>query len=80
MNPKIANKVFIIALLSGAVISGIGSNNGPQWLTFFGLAMMCGGLILRVMCYRCPHCNAYLDRSRGEFCPYCGKNIYPDRK
>ena len=75
MSPKTANIIFIIGIVCGAVISGIGSNGGPQWLTFLGLALMCGGLIIKVRFCRCPHCGQFLARSRDESCPWCGKEI-----
>ena len=75
MSPKTANLIFLIALVTGAVISGIGSSGGPQWLTFLGVAMMCGGLIIKARFFRCPHCGQYLGRSNGQFCQWCGKEI-----
>ena len=75
MSPKIANLIFLIALVTGAVISGIGSSGGPQWLTFLGLALLCGGLVTKARFFRCPHCGQYLGRSNGKFCQWCGKEI-----
>ena len=75
MSPKTANLIFLIALVTGAVISGIGSSGGPQWLTFLGLALMCGGLIIKVRFFRCPHCGQFLGRSSGKYCQWCGKEI-----
>lgn len=75
INPKKANTVFIICLVAGALLGGIGSTEGIQWMAMLGIAVMMGGLVLKVILYRCPHCGKYLDRSSGEFCPYCGKNI-----
>lgn len=75
MNAKKANLIFWLMLVVGALISGIGSTEGIQWMAMLGIAVMMGGLVLKVILYRCPHCGKYLDRSSGEFCPYCGKNI-----
>ena len=75
MNAKKANIIFWIMLIVGALISGIGSTEGVQWMAMLGIAIMMGGLVLKVLLYRCPYCGKYLDRSSGDFCPYCGKNL-----
>ena len=75
MNPKKANIIFWIMLIIGALISGIGSTEDIQWMAMLGIAVMMGGLLIKILLYRCPHCGKYLDRSSGEFCPYCGKKV-----
>ncbi len=75
MNAKKANIIFWVMLVVGALLGGIGSTEGMQWLSMLGIAIMMGGLVLKVLLYRCPHCGKYLDRSSGDFCPYCGKNL-----
>ena len=75
MNAKKANIIFWIMLVTGALISGIGSTEGVQWMAMLGIAIMMGGLVIKVLLYRCPYCGKYLDRSSGDFCPYCGKNL-----
>ena len=75
MNAKKANIIFWIMLVVGALVSGIGSTEGVQWMAMLGIAIMMGGLVLKVLLYRCPYCGKYLDRSSGDFCPYCGKNL-----
>jgi hypothetical protein len=75
MNAKKANIIFWVMLVVGALISGIGSTEGVQWMAMLGIAIMMGGLVLKVLLYRCPYCGKYLDRSSGDFCPYCGKNL-----
>ena len=75
MNPKKANLIFWTLLIIGALVGGIGSTGGGQWMSMLGIALMMGGLMLKVLLYRCPHCGKYLDRSTGDFCPYCGKKI-----
>ena len=79
MKLKLVNIIFILAVGVGAIVSGIGSTYNMQWLAFLGIAIMCGGLIVNVMYYRCPHCNNYLGRSRGEFCPYCGGKVNQEK-
>ena len=75
MNAKKANIIFWVMLVVGALISGIGSTEGVQWMAMLGIAIMMGGLVFKVLLYRCPYCGKYLDRSSGDFCPYCGKNL-----
>ena len=75
MNPKKANIIFWIMLVAGALISGIGSTEGMQWMATLGIVVMVGGLMVKMFLCRCPHCGMYLDRSAGEFCPYCGKKL-----
>ena len=75
MNAKKANIIFWIMRVVGALVSGIGSTEGVQWMAMLGIAIMMGGLVLKVLLYRCPYCGKYLDRSSGDFCPYCGKNL-----
>lgn len=75
LSPKKSNIIFWIMLVVGALISGIGSTEGVQWMAMLGIALMMGGLLVKVLMYRCPHCGKYLDRSTGDFCPYCGKKI-----
>lgn len=75
VNPKKVNIIFWIMLVAGALISGIGSTEGVQWMSMLGIALMMGGLLVKVLMYRCPHCGKYLDRSSGDFCPYCGKKV-----
>lgn len=75
MNPKKANIIFWTMLIIGALAGGIGSTEGVKWMSMLGIALMMGGLLLRVLLYRCPYCGKYLDRSTGDFCPYCGKKI-----
>ena len=75
MKAKTANNIFMIALVAGAIISGLGSTNGTQWLAILGMVIMCGGLIIKVLYCRCPHCGGFIGRSSGEFCQYCGKKL-----
>ena len=73
--PKKASFIGIVMLAVGAAIGYIGAYIEIFLLVGIGLALMIFSLIWRVIFYRCPHCNKYLDRSSGEFCPYCGKEV-----
>ena len=40
-----------------------------------GLLLLIVALVLPFTYYRCHHCSRFLDRSDGEYCPYCGKKM-----
>lgn len=44
-------------------------------VTIAGFLITVGGVIFHFLCYRCPHCGAYLDRNGGDYCPFCGKEL-----
>lgn len=75
MKVKTANVVFWIAIAVGAVISGLGSTNGMQAMSFIGVVLMCAGLMVKLRYCRCPHCGGFIGRSNGGFCQFCGKKI-----
>lgn len=64
-----------IILAAGAGLGFAGAFAGHKALVVMGVLIMFGSQVFRWICYRCPHCGKYLDRSTGGFCPYCGKNI-----
>lgn len=33
---------------------------------------------IHLIFYRCPHCGKFLDRSTGDYCPYCGQQMDPE--
>lgn len=75
LKPKKVQKYFWIFLILGALIGYAGVAAEIELLSFFGMLVIFLDIIFRVIFYRCPHCGRYLDRSTGEFCPYCGKNV-----
>ena len=75
LTPKKVNAIFILAILIGALIGFLGAYLEYTVLVFVGMAIMCMAVVLRVIFYRCPHCGKYLDRSTGQYCPYCGRDI-----
>ena len=60
--------VGILALLAGMVFSVTAA-------MAVGCLILVAGLGFQLVFYHCPHCGKYLDRSGGDFCPYCGKNV-----
>ncbi len=74
-NPKKINKINIALIGIGALIGVIGALSEFFVLAFFGMAVIVGSAVFRLIFYRCPYCSKYLDRSSGDYCPYCGKKI-----
>ena len=75
LSPKRIRAVFWIILLIGIIIGLIGAFSEINALMIAGMITMVCSIIVYVIFYRCPHCGRYLDRSTGEYCPYCGKEI-----
>lgn len=73
--PKKIRAVFWIILLIGAVIGFIGAFSEMTSLIVAGMIIMLCSIVVYFVFYRCPHCGRFLDRSTGEYCPYCGKKI-----
>lgn len=76
ITPKqIRARTFII-LGIGLLIALFGiAWNEQTALIITGLLIMFSSIIHHVVFYRCPHCGKFLDRSTGEFCPGCGKEV-----
>lgn len=78
LKPKGVNNCFLASFAAGLLIAlaGIYGGNKPNEVIFYlGIAIILAGLIFRIVFYRCPHCEKYLDRSTGEYCPHCGKKV-----
>ncbi len=75
LKPYEVNKVFFIASAVGFAIGLFGIAIESPILGGIGIAVMVGMMAFRIIFYRCPHCKAYLDRSTGDYCPYCGENV-----
>lgn len=72
--PKTARKIVWCLLSIGAIIGLIGSYSSDI-LFVIGIVLMICAILTHFIFYRCPHCGRFLDRSTGEFCPCCGKEI-----
>ncbi len=75
LKPKVVRRIFWIALATGVVIGYLGAWAECSPLINFGVAILVCLLPLSLIFYRCPHCGRHLDRSTGDFCPYCGENV-----
>ena len=67
--------IYWLILLAGLVIAMIGVGAEISAISIGGIVVMAGSIIYRVIFYRCPHCDKFLDRSTGDFCPYCGSKV-----
>lgn len=47
-------------------------------LSVLAMAIILGALGIHLIFYRCPHCGKFLDRSTGDYCPYCGQRMDPE--
>lgn len=75
LSPKKVNRLYIIILIVSALIAFIGVFTEKNALCVIGIVAIFADIAFRLVCYRCPHCGEYLDRSSGDFCPYCGKEV-----
>ncbi len=73
--PKQVNTVFRILFAAGILTGLMGAFGKLELLTLAGVAVLLGSIVYRLIFFRCPHCEKYLDRSTGDFCPYCGKAV-----
>jgi len=73
--PKKVNSIFWIVFAIGCIAGFIGAFLEGTAILMIGMVAMLCSVILRVIYYRCPHCGKYLDRSTGEYCPCCGKEV-----
>lgn len=75
LTPKKVNVYSLIILAVGTIIAIAGVLSEQMLLSATGMAIMFGDIFFRLIFYRCPHCGKFLDRSAGDFCPYCGKDV-----
>lgn len=74
--PRKVAKIRTILLICGAIVAFLGvARNENLVLIFGGMAVMIASSIFHIIFYRCPHCGKFLDRSAGEYCPYCSKEV-----
>ena len=73
--PQKVNNIVLIILIIGLLIAMFGLSRDMLTVIVIGMAVMISSIIFKVLFYRCPHCWKYLDRSSGDFCPYCGKEV-----
>ena len=74
-NPKKINTIALVIIFVGALIGFCGIAREIDFLVIIGMIVVISSIIFRLIFYRCPHCSQFLDRSTGEYCPYCGEKI-----
>jgi len=72
-----ATAVFVIVWGTAGIL--IFENDYEQAQPFLhaggaACAVLCAALLGKVLTNKCPHCGK-IRRTRGKFCPYCGKEI-----
>ena len=75
IKPKNVNLLVCAILIIGFIVAFCGVPKETSTITVIGVAIMCFAIIFRVIFYRCLHCGKYLDRSTGEYCPYCRETV-----
>jgi hypothetical protein len=72
---KRANQIFWSLFGIGIAVGALGCVCRGSAVAMVGVLFLLGAIFSRFLFYRCPHCNRYLDRSDGGFCPCCGKKL-----
>lgn len=77
LTPKLVHRINWILLVLGALIAFLGTTGKPDSpvLCIIGILLILGGIVFRLIFFRCPECGAYLDRGLPNFCPRCGAEI-----
>lgn len=73
--PRQVRKIMWILYGLGVLIALVGMALSSVPVMVIGLVVLVSGIVFYFLFYRCPHCGRYLDRSTGEFCPYCGARV-----
>ena len=74
MDFRKAHKLSMYICVAAAVVFFIGCWLEMQALLFVGLGIIVIAFILSLVYYRCPHCGAYLGRSK-QTCKSCGQRL-----
>lgn len=75
MSLKKVEQISWILLLIGFAMILVGAYIDWLPLTLLGLVPWLGASALGFLFYRCPHCNKFLGRAGGQYCPFCGKKL-----
>lgn len=76
MNYRRVQKLQTPLLLSGALLSGVGTSFSIP-LVILGIAIMLFAIVIGALYFRCPHCGRPLGRIGDSvaYCPHCGKAL-----
>ena len=73
MTLKQKELVSAAVLIAGSLLMLIGGES--IWVLLLGLAVALGAVVLWKRWWRCPSCGRFLGRTKGQYCPHCGKEI-----
>ena len=73
MTLKQKERVSAAVLIAGLLLMLIGGES--IWVLLLGLAVALGAVVLWKRWWRCPSCGRFLGRTKGQYCPHCGKEI-----
>lgn len=72
------NRTSYVILGIGAIIMAVGARFDNIPVMVLGTVFAVAAAVYRVKNYRCPYCNAFLNRSEHGCCPKCGKRVDED--
>lgn len=75
LKPKKVHQLCIISIVVFGLIGLLGASLSNVVLDIICVAGLVGTIIFRLIFFRCPHCGAYLDRSKGQYCPHCRGDV-----
>lgn len=75
LKPQEVQKYFFLILGISALFGAIGVSMESVVIPLIAIVAIIADVGFRILFYRCPHCNRFLDRSTGSFCPHCGRNV-----
>lgn len=75
MKPKMALVYFSILVLIGTIVAARGAHIHSDLVVIVGFVFIFTAVVIHGIFYRCPHCKRYLDKSMGQYCPYCGERL-----
>ena len=75
LKPRDVRRIYWVIMIVGVIVALFGLPNENKALLIIGALIMIASIIFYYIFYRCPSCGRYLDRSTGQYCPYCGVNI-----
>ena len=79
LKPKQLRKSTLASGVIGLAVVMLGEYLYPDSIVkFIGMGILIVAVLLHVIFYRCPHCNRFLSKNTGKFCPYCGENMEED--
>ncbi len=75
MRPKKVRRIFWLLILAAAAIGFAELELDSQKMPCVGVALLLAAVAFHFIFYRCPFCGGFLDRSTGNYCPHCGKDL-----